>query len=167
MTLHDFNHLPAEEAKHLFSTVCGSANWQAMMMQSFPKTFVEMFGFNHAPARLSEAVVVVIDMQREYLDGAVPLPDIKSTIAATVELLRRAREYATPVIHVINEGPPDGLLFKPNGLYVAELEEVAAEGNEIILTKHLPNAFAGTTLHQLITQTGRKQIIIAGCRKKP
>lgn len=36
MTLHDFNHLPAQEAKALLASACGSANWQQQMMQSFP-----------------------------------------------------------------------------------------------------------------------------------
>ena len=35
------------------------------------KTFVELFGFDHPAARLSEAVVIIFDMQHEYLDGAV------------------------------------------------------------------------------------------------
>lgn len=36
MTLNEFNHLPASEAKELLATACGSANWQNLMMQSFP-----------------------------------------------------------------------------------------------------------------------------------
>src|SRR5262245_58013417 len=39
-----------------------------------PKTLLEMAGAAAKPVRLSEAVVVVIDAQHEYLDGALPLP---------------------------------------------------------------------------------------------
>lgn len=127
------------------------------------KTFVEMFGFDYPAARLSEAVVIIIDMQREYLDGSVPLPDLQSALTGAADLLRVARENNTPVIHVLNQGPKGNLLFNDEGPYYAELPEVAATAGEATVIKHLPNSFAGTNLHELITATGRKQLIIAGC----
>lgn len=36
MTLNEFNQLPADAAKDLLATACGSVNWQTLMMQSFP-----------------------------------------------------------------------------------------------------------------------------------
>ena len=127
------------------------------------KTFAEMFGFDHPPARLSQAVVILIDMQREYLDGAVPLPDLQATLIGARDLLSAARLNKTPVFHVINQGPEGNLLFNREGPYYAELPEVAAIEGEATVIKHLPNAFADTDLHSLITATGRKQLIIAGC----
>jgi len=127
------------------------------------KTFVELFGFDHPTARLSEAVVIVIDMQREYLDGSVPLPDLQKTLTGAANLLRIARKNKTPVIHVVNQGPKGNLLFNNEGPYYAELPEVAVIDGEVTAIKHLPNSFAGTNLHELITATGRKQLIIAGC----
>jgi hypothetical protein len=41
-----------------------------------PKTLLEIAGASPSPARLSDAVVVVIDAQHEYVDGALPLPGI-------------------------------------------------------------------------------------------
>jgi nicotinamidase-related amidase len=129
----------------------------------FNKTFVEMFGFDHPAARLSEAVVLVIDMQREYLDGAVPLPDLSAAVAGTAKLIARAQAQHAPVIHVVNQGPKGNLLFNSEGPYYAEISDIAAHAGESIVVKHLPNAFAGTNLQELITQTGRRQLIIAGC----
>lgn len=127
------------------------------------KTFTQLFGFEHPPARLSEAVVIIIDMQREYLDGAVPLPDLQSAVQDAVQLIARAHEFNTPVIHVINKGPAGNLLFNAEGPYYAELGDIAARTDETVVIKHLPNSFAGTNLKELIDQTGRKQLIIAGC----
>lgn len=127
------------------------------------KTFVEMFGFDHPAARLSEAVVIIIDMQREYLDGSVPLPDLQSALTGAADLLRIARKHNTPVIHLVNQGPKGNLLFNDEGPYYAELPEVAAIAGEATVIKHLPNSFAGTRLHELIQATGRNQLIIAGC----
>lgn len=127
------------------------------------KTFTELFGFTPAAAELSEAVVIIIDMQREYLDGAVPLPDLQLAIKGTVELLSLARANNTPVIHVLNRGPAGNLLFNDEGPYYQELAEIAAIGEERVVVKHLPNAFAGTDLLSAIESTGRKQLIIVGC----
>lgn len=127
------------------------------------KTFVEMFGFDHPAARLSQAVVIVIDMQREYLDGSVPLPNLQATLKGAADLLRVARLNKTPVIHVLNRGPKGNLLFNAEGPYYAELPEIAAIEGEATVIKHLPNSFAGTNLQALVDATGRKQLIIAGC----
>lgn len=127
------------------------------------KTFVEMFGFDHPAARLSQAVVIVIDMQREYLDGSVPLPDLQAILKSAADLLKIARANNTPIIHVVNKGPKGNLLFNDEGPYYAELPEVAAIQSEPTVIKHLPNSFAGTNLHALIQATDRKQLIIVGC----
>lgn len=132
-------------------------------MQQALETFTEMFGFEQPAASFDKAVVVVIDMQREYLDGAVPLPDIEKTAEAASHLLSLARAQGAPVIHVLNKGPTGGRLFNRSGPYYPELPQVAAEKGEAVVVKTLPNAFAGTELHDRIRETGRNQLILAGC----
>ena len=46
-----------------------------------PKTLLEMAGANPAPPPLSEATVVVIDAQREYVDGKLPLHQVEPALA--------------------------------------------------------------------------------------
>lgn len=127
------------------------------------KTFTQLLGFDHPPARFSQALVLIIDMQEEYRSGAVPLANIGTTIAAVAELISMARKYHTPVIHIINQGPDGARLFNREGDYFAQCVEVAAKGDEPVIIKHLPNAFAGTQLKTLVEQTGRKELIIVGC----
>jgi nicotinamidase-related amidase len=127
------------------------------------KTFTELFGFDHPAARLSEAVVIIIDMQREYLDGAVPLPHLQAAVTGATQLIARAKAQETPVIHVVNKGPEGNLLFNDGGIFYAELQEIAATEGDHIVIKHLPNAFAGTDLQAIIAGTDRRQLIIAGC----
>jgi hypothetical protein len=45
-----------------------------------PMTLLELAGVTPAPARLGDAVVVVIDAQREYVDGALPLPGVTAAL---------------------------------------------------------------------------------------
>ena len=127
------------------------------------KTFSELFGFVSAPARLSQAVVILIDLQREYLDGAVPLPGLQAALTGVVQLIQRAAMVGTPIIHVVNRGPAGNLLFNVDGPYYAELDAIKAREGEAVVVKHLPNAFAGTNLQEIIDRTGRRQLIIAGC----
>lgn len=127
------------------------------------KTFTELFGFHHSAARLSEAVVIIIDMQREYLDGSVPLPHLQAAVSGAAQLIARAHAQKTPVIHVVNKGPEGNLLFNDEGPFYAELGDIAAREGEAVVIKHLPNSFAGTNLQEIIARTGRQQLIIAGC----
>jgi nicotinamidase-related amidase len=125
-----------------------------------PETLFEMAGVHPAPAPLSQSVVVVIDAQREYVDGALPLAGMDKALAEGYRLLQRARAAGTPVIHVVHRG--SGALFNPEGPYFAIAEPMAPLPVETVIEKRLPNAFAGTDLQQAITATGRKQLIVVG-----
>jgi nicotinamidase-related amidase len=125
-----------------------------------PSTLLEMAGAHPAPAALSKSVVLVIDAQREYVDGALPLVGIDSALAEGSRLLKRARTAGTPVIHVVHRGAAP--LFDPDGPYFAIAEPLAPVAGETVIEKRMPNAFAGTDLQQKLAATGRKQIIVIG-----
>jgi hypothetical protein len=59
-------------------------------MAAAPKTLLQMAGANPAPPPLSESTVVVIDAQREYTDGKLPLTNVQPALAEIGKLLRRA-----------------------------------------------------------------------------
>lgn len=56
-----------------------------------PPTLLELSGVSPRPARLAESVVVLIDAQRVYVDGRLPLPGIHAALAEAARLLARAR----------------------------------------------------------------------------
>lgn len=125
-----------------------------------PQTLFELAGAHPAPARLADSVVVVIDAQREYVDGALPLVGIDPALAALHRLLERARAAGTPVVHVVHHGGPG--LFDPAGRYFAIAPQAAPQPGETVVEKRLPNAFAGTELHAVLEKLGRKQLIVVG-----
>ena len=125
------------------------------------KTLLEMAGAPADPAPLAQSVVVMIDCQCEYVDGALPLPGAAAALAEGARLLERARGAGVPVIHVQHKGRPGGL-FDPETKNFAIADAVAAAQGEETLTKGLPNAFAGTDLADLVRATGRTTIIAAG-----
>ena len=120
-----------------------------------------MAGAPDIPASLSEAAVVLIDCQREYVDGALKLNGVGSALKSINELLVRARRAETPIVHVVHRGRAGGLFDLDDTRGQIADECLPADG-EMRVEKGLPNAFAGTGLDALIKETGRSKLIVAG-----
>ena len=129
-------------------------------MNPNPKTILEMSGRAWANARLSDSVLLIIDAQREYVDGALVLDGIEEALAEGGTLLARARAAKTPVVHVLHRGGPG--LFDPQGSGFLPAEPLVPQAGEAIVEKTFANAFAGTTLHDILHATGRTQLIVIG-----
>lgn len=125
-------------------------------------TLLQIAGVQAYPARLSESVLVIIDAQREYTDGRLPLVGMDSALRETAQLLKLARQAGTPVIHVVHQAKPGSALFDPDGPFVEIVPQLAPQAGEQVIVKSLPNAFAGTTLEKQLVQLGRKNLIVAG-----
>jgi nicotinamidase-related amidase len=130
-------------------------------MAQAPKTLLEMAGAPNTPHPLSQSTVVMIDAQREYLDGHLPLVGIEDALAEGARLLFAARAAGAPVIHVVHKGRPGGL-FDPESSNFEIAPMVAAIEGEQRVEKGLPNAFAGTDLKEKLDADGRKSLIVAG-----
>ena len=126
-----------------------------------PKTLLEMAGVKAAPPQLSQAAVVVIDAQREYVDGLVPLPAVAPALDEIGRLLARARATSTPIIHVAHQGREGGL-FAPGsrGIEIAFPADPAP--GEAVVHKRLPNAFASTDLADRLAALKRPEIVLVG-----
>lgn len=128
---------------------------------SDPKTLLQMAGVNLEPARLSEAALVIIDAQREYVDGKLPLAGVDPAMETIAALLARARAAGTTIIHILHKGKPGGA-FDPDSDHYQPASQSAPMNGETIITKGLPNAFAGTGLDDALKQAGAKPLILAG-----
>ncbi|MCC2113011.1 MAG: cysteine hydrolase [Hyphomicrobiales bacterium] len=128
---------------------------------SEPKTLLQLAGADLSPARLADAVLVLIDMQNEYLEGPVAVTGATAAVGKAQDLLAKARKAGTPIIHVAHKGQPGGPFDRSaqRGEIIAELAPVAGES---VIEKLLPNAFAGTELSALLGETGRKELILVG-----
>jgi nicotinamidase-related amidase len=125
------------------------------------KTLLELAGADLTPPALSETALVVIDAQREYVDGKLPLPGAAPALANIARLLEKARATGTPVVHVQHKGKAGGL-FDPATPSFEFADEAASKDGESVVEKGLPNAFAGTNLKDLLDATGRKRLVLAG-----
>jgi len=139
------------------SMLCCTISAQAAAL---PKTLFEMAGAKPEPAKLSNAVLIIVDAQREYVNGALPLAGVDAAIAETAQLLTRARKSGTPVIHIMHKGK--GALFNPDGHYFEIVAPLQPLSSETVIEKMRVSAFADTRLEEAIRRTGRKNLIIVG-----
>ena len=128
---------------------------------SEPQTLLAMAGAPSAPPALAESAVVMIDAQREYLDGRLALPGAEAALAEGSRLLGAARQAGRPVIHVRHKGRAGGL-FDPETTAYSIAEAVLPVGDEPVVTKTLPNSFAGTELAELLAGLKLENLLVAG-----
>jgi len=126
-----------------------------------PKTLLEIAGVTPAPARLRDAAVVIIDAQREYVDGTLPLPGVAPALDEIGRLLARARAVATPIIHIVHHGNSGGL-FDPDSTGAEIASPATPAPGEAVVGKRLPNAFASTDLAERVVALKRAEIIVVG-----
>lgn len=141
----------------LLGMLCCAASAQA---GELPRTLFEMAGAKQGPVRLSDSVLVVIDAQREYVDGALPLVGVDAAVTDIARLLARARKSGAPVIHVMHRGGRG--LFDPEGKFFGIVPSLQPLAGEAVIEKTRVSAFAGTGLEEAIKRTDRKQLIIVG-----
>lgn len=130
------------------------------MTSSRPKTLRELSGLPMTPPSLSEAILVVIDAQREYLDGRLPLEGIGQALDNIARLLHKSRSLHGTVVHVVHQGRPGGTFDLEHGGRV--IDQVAPAEGETVVFKTLPNAFAKTELRDVIAGFGDQPLVITG-----
>lgn len=127
-----------------------------------PLTLSDFAGLSRLPSDPAAAVLLLIDGQREYTTGLLPLVGVDAAVEEGARLLAFARGRAMPVIHAIHHGRAGGALFDPQREGAAFIPALAPIVGEAVIIKSLPNAFAGTDLAERIRATGRREIVIAG-----
>ncbi len=128
-----------------------------------PKTLLEFAGAQPQPVLWDKSVLLLIDHQQEYAQsGGLPLTGIDAAVAEIALLLAAARKAGAPVIHVQQQGRPGGALFTPGTPRADFISSVQPVGSETVMPKALPNAFAKTPLDEILRQSGRNELVVAG-----
>ena len=123
-------------------------------------TMLQMSGLAPTPATMVDGVLLIVDAQREYTDGLLPLTGVQAAVDALAVLLDKARSAKAPVIHVRHKGP--GKAFNPSSTGYEIVKQLAPRDGETVVDKGLPNAFAGTELARHLAGTSRKNLIVGG-----
>ena len=123
-------------------------------------TMLQMAGATPTPATMADGILLIIDAQREYTDGLLPLPGVQSAIEALAGLLEKARAAGAPIVHVRHQSK--GKAFNPESTGYQIVAPLAPRAGETIVDKGLPNAFAGTDLSKHLAMSVRKNLIVGG-----
>lgn len=127
---------------------------------ALPMTMLQMAGMQPAPATMADGILLIIDAQREYTDGLLPLAGVKTAIEALAGLLEKARVAGAPVVHVRHKGA--GRAFDPSSSGFEIVAPLSPRPGEAVIDKGLPNAFAGTDLARHLASSGRRSLIVGG-----
>ncbi len=82
-----------------------------------PVTLLDAVGASRKPSAWEDSVLVLVDHQREYIDGVLPLVGMPEAVAACADLLSLARQHGTPVIHVMHHGKGKGAFDRPGPMW--------------------------------------------------
>jgi len=126
-----------------------------------PKTMLEMAGLTPVPPPLSNSTIVVIDAQREYVDGKLPLHQVQPALEEIGRLLKRARALQIPVIHIVHQGKAGGA-FGPDTTGFEVASPATPAPGEAVVHKSLPNAFASTDLASRLAALKKPNLVLVG-----
>lgn len=118
----------------------------------------------HAGATLDAAktAVVFIDYQNEYRQGPLALPDEPVASKAARQLRAWADRVGIAVIHVLHRAPATAPIFAPDTFGAEAIEGLAPVAGETVIFKHLPSAFTGTGLAEVLQAGGIETLLVAG-----
>ena len=124
-------------------------------------TLRRLNGFDDAPATLADSTLILIDYQNTYTTGVMELDGWQAALDAAAQLLARARQFGTKVIHVINDGG-EGTPYDIRAEIGQIHPRVAPIAGEQVVVKKAPNAFIDTDLDQQVAAAGRNNLVICG-----
>jgi nicotinamidase-related amidase len=114
---------------------------------------------------VSRCALIVIDVQNEYFDGALPIsdPPPQVSLANIVRAMDAATAAGVPVIVVQHsDDDPESPIFR-KGTQAWELRpEISERSRDHLIEKTLPGAFTGTPLGNILESAGIETVAIAG-----
>jgi nicotinamidase-related amidase len=114
---------------------------------------------------MQKRALIVIDVQNEYFDGALPIsdPPPETSLANVGRAMDAAASAGVPVI-VVRHGDtdPSSEMFR-EGTHAWELHpEIDRRARDHLIDKHLPGSFTGTPLESILTAAGVDTVAITG-----
>ena len=107
--------------------------------------------------------LLVIDVQREYFDGAFPVRYPVDHLGAILKVMDAAKEASIPTIVVRHHQPdPDSAVFRKGSDMWQLHAEVESRPREILIDKQLPGSFTNTPLEDFLKQRGVDTVCITG-----
>lgn len=107
--------------------------------------------------------LLVIDVQREYFDGALPISHPVGHLDTILGVMDKASEAAVSTVVIRHHQPdPESPIFRLNSDMWQLHPEVEKRPHDILIDKQLPGSFTGTNLGEWIKKNEIDTVTIAG-----
>lgn len=107
--------------------------------------------------------LLVIDVQREYFDGAFPIRHPVGHLEAILDVMDAAKNANIPTVVVRHhQADPESPIFRKGSEMWQLLDEVESRPRDILIDKQLPGCFTGTPLDPFLKERNIDTLCIAG-----
>ncbi len=124
-----------------------------------PRTLLSLAGHEPKLPLWSDAALVLIDYQNEYLAGPLQLPEAAKAIAAAERVLLAARIRGARIIHVLHKGTA-GSLFDRAAWGGEPIDPLKPEAGEAVVEKSAPSSFFETDLAERLGGAGTSVVFM-------
>ncbi|MGD9633175.1 MAG: cysteine hydrolase family protein [Pirellulales bacterium] len=107
--------------------------------------------------------LLVIDVQREYFDGALPIRHPVGHLESILEVMDAAKRANIPTVVVRHHQPEaDSPMFRQGSDMWQLHPEVEARPRDLLVDKQLPGSFTNTSLERFLKERDVDTVCIAG-----
>lgn len=107
--------------------------------------------------------LLVIDVQREYFDGALPISHPAGHLDQILKVMDQAKEKNIPTAVIRHhQADPDSPIFRLNSEMWQLHEEVESRPRDVLIDKQLPGSFTGTNLSDWLQAVEADTVSIVG-----
>jgi len=107
--------------------------------------------------------LLVIDVQREYFEGALPIRHPVGHLESILEVMDAAKQANIPTVVVRHHQPdPQSPIFRKGSDMWQLHDEVESRPRDTLIDKQLPGSFTNTPLEQFLKEKGVDTVCIAG-----
>ena len=107
--------------------------------------------------------LLVIDVQREYFEGAFPIRHPAGHLSAILEVMDAAEKAKIPTVVVRHHQPdPQSPVFRQGSAMWQLHAEVESRPRNLLIDKQLPGSFTNTPLDEFLKERGIDTVCIAG-----
>jgi len=107
--------------------------------------------------------LLVIDIQREYFEGALPISHPVGHLERILEVMDRAAKANVPTAVIRHhQADPESPIFRKDSEMWQLHPDVESRPRDILIDKQFPGSFTGTGLGDWLKATGADTVSIAG-----
>ncbi len=107
--------------------------------------------------------LLVIDVQREYFDGALPISHPAGHLENILKVMDLAAARNVPIAVIRHhQADPESPIFRLNSDMWQLHTEVESRHRDVLIDKRLPGSFTGTNLEQWLGSVSADTVSIAG-----